>query len=324
MRSVDTSAHHVPVAPSVLRNRLLARTRLRQLQLVLLIAERGSIQRAAADAGMSQPSATKALSELERLVGTALFERHARGMRPTPVCRELLPLVRSMLAALNRCAEALAAAAEGAQGMIAVGSITGAIAGVLGRGLPAFLAQHPQLRVEVVEGAHPVLVGALAEQSLDLVLVRQPDVIAGGMRFVPLRQDRIVAVAAPGHRLLGRRELRAEQLLDELWALPPLDAMMHGVFERLFAPCGRQPARAPLVTRSQPMLLDFLRAQPALVLTPYSSVQTFLEAGLLKVLPLRCDDVLPPIGMLLPEHPAKRGASLLAEHLAAAAPPGLG
>jgi DNA-binding transcriptional LysR family regulator len=300
---------------SVLLNRLLARTRLRQLQLLVLIADLGSIQRAADAAGLTQPSATKAVAELERLVGLPLFERHARGVRPTSVCRDLLPLLRSMLTSLNGCAETLAAAAEGAQGVLSVGAITGSITGLLGRALPAFLARHPQLRVEVLEAARHVLLSRFAERTLDLVLVREPSVPASGSRFVPLLADRIVAVAAPGHPLLRRRELRPEHLLDQTWVLPPLDALMHGVFERLFEPCGRLPSRTPLITRSLPTVLEFLRAQPALVLTPYSFVQTFVETGLLQVLKLRCADTLPPIGMLLPDAPAKRGVTLLGEFL---------
>jgi DNA-binding transcriptional LysR family regulator len=315
MPSLNTSTTGSTVRASVLLNRLLARTRLRQLHLLVLIADLGSIQRAAAEAGLTQPSATKAVAELERLVGQPLFERHARGVRPTFACRDLLPLLRSMLSALNGCAETLAAAAEGAQGVISVGAITGGITGLLGRALPAFLVRHPQLRVELVEDSRHVLLSRFAERTLDLVLVREPSALASGARFVPLLADRIVAVAAPGHPLLRRRELRPDQLLDHTWVMPPLDAAMHGVFERLFEPCGRLPARTPLITRSLPMTLEFLRAQPALVLTPYSFVQTFVEAGLLQVLKLRCDDTLPPIGMLMPEAPSKRGVMLLSEFL---------
>ena len=73
MQSTTTS--HLPNSgrSSALLNRLLARTRLRQLQLLVLIADLGSIQRAAEVVGQTQSSATKALSELERMVGLPLL-----------------------------------------------------------------------------------------------------------------------------------------------------------------------------------------------------------------------------------------------------------
>jgi DNA-binding transcriptional LysR family regulator len=166
-----------------LLNRLLARTRLRQLQLLVLIADLGSIQRAAEVVGQTQSSATKALSELERMVGLPLFERHARGVRPTLICRDLLPLLRNMLGSLNGCAEMLAAAAEGVQGILSVGAITGALSGFLGRELPPFLQQHPQLRVEVVEDSHHALLAGLAARTLDMVLVRAPAAAISGTRL---------------------------------------------------------------------------------------------------------------------------------------------
>ncbi|GAB2491021.1 LysR family transcriptional regulator [Comamonas humi] len=311
----------------MLLNRLLARTRLRQLQLLVLIADFGSIQRAADAAGQTQPSATKALAELERLVGLSLFERHARGVRPTLVCRDLLPRLRSMLGSLSGCAEMLAAAAEGAQGVVTVGAITGAVSGLLGRALPDFLDRHAKLRVEVVEDSHHALLSGLAMQTLDMVLVREPATLASGTRFTPLLEDRVVAVAAPGHPLLRRREVHAEQLLEQLWILAPLATQMHDAFECLFKSCGQLPKRTPLVTRSLPMLLEFLRARPALALTPLSLVQPFVETGWLQVLKLQCPDALPPIGMLVHDVPEKQGVVLLGEYLVhaqcAVAPPSI-
>lgn len=264
---------------------------------------------------MTQPSATKALAELERLVEVPLFERHARGVRPTPVCRDLLPLLRSMLGALNGCAEVLATTAEGAKGLVSVGAIAGGITAVLGGALSAFLERHPQLRVELVEDSRHVLLGRFAEHTLDIVLLREPSTLASGAHFVPLMPDRIVAVAAPDHPLQRRRELTPEQLLDQTWVLPPLDTLMHGAFEHLFAPCGRLPSRTPLITRSLPMLLEYLSAQKALALVPFSYVRHFVAAGLLRPLRLHLADAIPPIGMLLAEAQQKRGALILSEFL---------
>jgi len=301
---------------SVLLNRLLARTRLRQLQLLILIADLGSIQRAAEVVGQTQSSATKALSELERMVGLPLFERHARGVRPTLICRDLLPLLRSMLGSLTGCAEMLAAAAEGAQGVLSVGAITGALSGFLGRELAPFLQQHPQLRVEVVEDSHHALLAALASRTLDMVLVREPAVVASGMRFVPLLQDQVVAVAGSGHPLHRKRVVHANQMLEEQWVLAPLSTQMHEAFERLFESCAQLPQHSPLITRSLPMLLEYLRTTNAVALTPLSVVQPFVQAGWLRVLALQFPPTLAAIGLLVPETPEKHGVNLLAEFLA--------
>jgi DNA-binding transcriptional LysR family regulator len=54
-----------------------------QLRLIAAIAELGSINRAAARLGQSQPAASMAVQRIERTLGGVLFERSPRGCRPT-------------------------------------------------------------------------------------------------------------------------------------------------------------------------------------------------------------------------------------------------
>ncbi|RYF66566.1 MAG: LysR family transcriptional regulator, partial [Comamonadaceae bacterium] len=91
--------------PSVLFSRLLNRARLKHLQLVVHIVERQSLQKAALAIGLSQPAATHALAEFEALLGSPVFERHARGMRLSPTGAAILPMVRNALQQLQACAD---------------------------------------------------------------------------------------------------------------------------------------------------------------------------------------------------------------------------
>ena len=99
-------------APSAhaLLNRLLARGKLRQLQVLLQLAELGSVQRTAPVVGMTQSGVSQTLASLEALLDIPLFIRHARGVLPTPACLELLPTVRQLMLGVAQGAESLAAA----------------------------------------------------------------------------------------------------------------------------------------------------------------------------------------------------------------------
>ena len=55
------------------------------LRLVLQVALTGKLQAAAEEIALSQPAASRMLAEIEKLVGAALFTRHAKGMVPTPI-----------------------------------------------------------------------------------------------------------------------------------------------------------------------------------------------------------------------------------------------
>ncbi|WZB73708.1 LysR family transcriptional regulator [Achromobacter insuavis] len=139
------------ISAHTLFNRLMAATRLRHLQLVLQVAELGSVQQAARRLNISQSAATKLLADVERVLDTPLFERHARGMRPTFVCRDVLPALRNVMTMLTACAESAASAGAGIEGTIRVGAISAGLTGILNPVLPAFLASQPQARVELVE-----------------------------------------------------------------------------------------------------------------------------------------------------------------------------
>lgn len=61
----------------------------RHLRAIPAIISRGSMSAAAEAVGLSQPALTQGIAKLEQQLGSALFERHADGVSPTPDGREL-------------------------------------------------------------------------------------------------------------------------------------------------------------------------------------------------------------------------------------------
>ncbi|MEH3086843.1 MAG: LysR family transcriptional regulator [Xylophilus ampelinus] len=291
-----------PASASTLLNRLLARTRMRQLQLVVLTAELGNTRRAAREVGMGATSATKAIAELEAMLQAPLFERHARGMRPTPVCREMLPLLHAALRALAGCAEALAGPADGLRGAVRVGAITSAVTGWLGPALPAFAARYPEIRVELLEDALPELQARFAGGELDALCLRRSGRLPAGCRWVPLLADRPVVVAGAAHPLLRRRTRPAAwaDLWREPWVGAPPGSAMRDTLDALASAAGAAP-RVALVTRSLPATLGFLAGSRACALVPESFARAFAAAGMVGILPVEAGGALEPIGLLVAE-----------------------
>lgn len=92
-----------------LHQRLMTKGRLRQLQMINTVASLGNINKAAGALGISQPAITKAIAEFEADIGVPIFERHARGMRPTPAGQDILILLRRIEETARFCAEVAAA-----------------------------------------------------------------------------------------------------------------------------------------------------------------------------------------------------------------------
>jgi DNA-binding transcriptional LysR family regulator len=73
----------------------------RHLRMLLAIAEAGSLGRAAAATGFSQPSVSGQLKRMESYFGGALFDRSAAGVRPTPLGVQVVAQAREVLARVD-------------------------------------------------------------------------------------------------------------------------------------------------------------------------------------------------------------------------------
>lgn len=300
---------------TVLRNRLIARARIRHLQVFVRVAELGSVKRAAEEVGLTQPTVTHALADLEGLIECALFLRHARGMRLTPVGQALLPVARRALATIDDGAEQVVALTGYASGVVRVAAITAAIAGLLVRAIPEFGRRHPEVLVQLQE-ADPLQQSELVSRGeVDILLCREPSVTPAGWRFVPLFEDRFAIVAGPGHPLLRRGRVGMPQLCEATWLLAPTSSAAREAFDHLFAGQPSPPRTSPVVTRVPAMFWAMLTREPLLAILPVSFARQLIDAG--QIFEVALDRELPfePTGMLLPAEGLGEGGQTLARFL---------
>lgn len=283
---------------TVLASRLLVRVRLRHLHVFLKVAELGSVQRAAAAVGLSQPAASHALSDLEALLGSELFHRHARGVTLSRAGMGLLPFARRMLDLVHESADVVAAIQQSADSQVSIASISSGIMGVLADALPEFSQQHPQLLVQVQELDIEQIGITLSRGDVDLVLCRQPEVVPGEWAFLPLLADRFIIVAAPNHPLAGKRKVRLEQLWTQTWMQGPTASVMRRAFDQLVTEHGVQPPMRLVSTRSPAILWSMLASEPLVSLTPQSFAQQMLDAGQIVRLAIDIDLPFEPLGVM--------------------------
>ncbi|WP_051467996.1 LysR family transcriptional regulator [Actinomadura oligospora] len=110
---------------------------IRLLGYVVAIAEEGSVSAAARRMHLTQPTLSRQLRDLERELGTRLFEREGRGLVPTEAGRALLRRARVILAEADAALEDVRLAARGLSGRLTVAfgpsGINGPLGGALGR-----------------------------------------------------------------------------------------------------------------------------------------------------------------------------------------------
>jgi DNA-binding transcriptional LysR family regulator len=305
-----------PLSDVSLQNRLLSRFRFRQMQVLVALAQQGSIRRAADAVGMTQPGVTKVLAELEQLLGTRLFDRYARGVRPTEAGTELLRLARQTVDGAMSTAVALAARSRQGEGCVRVMGISAAISGALLSPLVAFNAEHPKVQVQIADAAIDELLLALMGGKVDLALCRELDQVPQGWQYKRLCDDELVVVAGAHHPLARKRRIRIEDLKDELWLPGHAAARSRVQLDAIGRELGQPLRLCEIATQLHAVTWTFLRHTRAVTLAPYSALRHYIEAGELAVLrlPRRMD--FRSIGMLLPSGETQPATRRLADFLA--------
>src|SRR6478609_8241267 len=103
------------------RDRINKRLRVRDLQMLGTVADRGSMARAAVVMGLSQPAISKAIADLEHDLGVAVFDRTTRGVQLTESGQVLLRRGRVILDELRHGLDEIQTLSDPTTGFVRVG-----------------------------------------------------------------------------------------------------------------------------------------------------------------------------------------------------------
>jgi DNA-binding transcriptional LysR family regulator len=303
------------IPATVLLQRLLARGKFRHVQVLLRLAELGSVQRTATAIGLTQSSVTQTLAYLERLLELQLFDRHARGVRPTAGCRQLLPVMHQLMADLAQGADIASSGHLRGQQQLRVLASVSAAHGLLLAALNTFHDQYPLVRVQLgeAEGADQLL--SVARGEVDLVACRQPAVLPQGWVFEPLVDDELVVVCGPQHPLAQRAHLCWADLADQPWQLGPVGSIARTRLDELAQRFAAGVKTFPLVSRMPAALAGALRQRPVLGFLPLSYLRHLVDAREVIVLPLDERFPIDPLGVMVPADARSEAAERLRAHV---------
>jgi len=282
--------------------------RFRQLRMVDALARHQSLTRAAVALGLTQPALTKMLRELEDLVGEPLFERHARGIRPTAVGQLVIRYAQGALAELRRLEDDLDLAGDPSQpAMVVVGALPIAAVGAMPEVIMRARAEYPHLQVRLVEGRMETLIGQLEAGEVDLVVGRlytpeTPDALHREAFYA----EPISLMARVGHPLQRLRRPTVKDLAGFDLLLPTFSQRVTHDIEQFMAAIGVTPGPGAIRSTSRGFIREMLLQTDMITVMP----QMVMGGDLLRrqawIVPIAAPALPRPAGVITNPH---RGVS---------------
>ena len=153
---------------------------LSDLAAFVVVAEQGSFTRAAAELGISQSGLSHAMKALEERLGVRLLSRTTRSVSTTEAGETLLRSLRPALDEIASSVSVVSALGGTPSGTLRLTATKHAVSSVLMPVVPRFLAEHPDIRLDVI----------VDDNLTDIVAER----IDAGIRFGDIVEKDMVAV----------------------------------------------------------------------------------------------------------------------------------
>lgn len=272
----------------------------RQIALLNALGELGNLRKAASAIHTTQPAASLLLQQLEERLGVQLFERLPRGMRPTPYGEVMIRYAQGALHEFEYAEAQLVELARGAAGMVRIGTVTGPVPTLLTRGVLAFKAQHPKVRVAIEVGTSDTLLPALIRGDFDLVLGRLPDQQdSQGLDIQLFEQgEHMRIIARPGHPLANRLNTRLADLASLTWILHPIDSPMRRQVENALKAAQLIQPLDIIETRSILATTAMLESSDMIAVVPNDVADHYARYGMITVLPVELPLAMANLGLL--------------------------
>ncbi|WP_346832073.1 LysR family transcriptional regulator [Pseudomonas abietaniphila] len=272
----------------------------RQIALLNALGELGNLRKAASAIHTTQPAASLLLQQLEERLGVQLFERLPRGMQPTLFGDVMIRYAQGALHEFEYAEAQIAELARGAAGMVRIGTVMGPVPTLLTRGVLAFKAQHPKVRVAIEVGTSDTLLPALIRGDFDLVLGRLPDQLdSQGLDIQLFEQgERMRIIARPSHPFANRPDTGLADLAPLTWILHPIDSPMRRQVENALKAAQLIQPLDIIETSSILATTAMLESSDMIAVVPNDVAEHYARYGMITMLPVELPLAMANLGLL--------------------------
>jgi DNA-binding transcriptional LysR family regulator len=269
-----------------------------KLQMFIALARERHFGRAAEACGVTQPSLSSAIRQLEEQLGVQLVHRGSRFQGLTPEGQLVLDRASSIVADVRALKDEMKAARTGLSGHLRLGVIPTALPMVAELTRP-FLSRHPNVSIAVLSRTSVEILTGLDRLELDAGITYLDNEPLGRVSQVPLYTEYYRFLCSPGAALAGRAQVTWAEAAEVPLCLLTGDMQNRRIVNQHLAEAGAK-AQASVESNSTIALIAHVQSGGWASIVPKRLADMFVGGGRLVSVPLVEPEAEHVVGMIAP------------------------
>ena len=280
-------------------SRIGRRFKLRDLYILLTTVQWGSMAKAAAHLGISQPAVSEAIADLEHTFRVRLLDRSSRGVEPTVYGRALIKRGVAAFDELRQGVKEIEFLTDPTAGELRIGTTETMSAGLIPAVIEPLSEQYPAVVFHVSQAPGVAQqYRDLRERNVELVLGRMVTPADEDLDAEVLIEDPLCIIAGVQNPWVGRQGIELADLVGERWILPQPDSVVGSLVAGAFRALGLGLPRTAVVSNSLQLENALLASGRYLGFFPASLIRFSEKRLMVAELPVKLPVQPPPVGIV--------------------------
>ena len=270
-----------------------------KLEYLMALAREQHFGRAADNCGVTQPTLSAGIKQLEALLGVMLVQRGSRYIGLTPEGERTLDWARRIVGDARSMRQELKTLKFGLSGQLNIAAIPTGLAIVESLTTP-FREKHPDVRFSVHSRNSIEILNMLENLEIDAGISYLDNEPLGRVSTIPLYQERYRLVTSANSPLGRRDKVTWKEVGDIPLCLLTPDMQNRRIIDGLLRRAGADP-QPTLVSNSMIVLFSHVRTGQWASIMPLKIAETLGLTDTIRAIPIVEPEAVHTVGLLVPQ-----------------------
>jgi len=270
-----------------------------KLEYLMALAREQHFGRAADSCGVTQPTLSAGIKQLESTLGVMLVQRGSRYIGLTPEGERTLDWARRIVSDSRSMRQELKTLKFGLSGQLRIAAIPTALAMVELLTTP-FREKHPDVRFSIYSRTSIEILNMIENLEIDAGISYLDNEPLGRVSTVPLYQERYRLVTSAESPLGRRDKVTWKELADVPLCLLTPDMQNRRIIDGLLRKAGADP-QPTLVSNSMIVLFSHVRTGQWASIMPMKIAETLGLTDTIRAIPIVDPEAVHTVGLLVPQ-----------------------